>query len=151
MLCCTAGNFPHNWFCETNNWYLPHDWRTEIPWLHVKWLSLTEVLDHVDTIIYHRSILSWSQDTNFIASAYTQFNSIHPLSWEKCLECQRAWETCLECQCIRIWVEWDEKQVWYVLRKWFQLSGDWMIKVPLPIFAHFTFGLQTKEKFYIGL
>ena len=36
----------------------------------------------------------------------------------KCLECQRTLESCLECQCVGMWVEWDEKQVWYVLRKW---------------------------------
>ena len=32
-----------------------------------------------------------------------------------------------------------------------QLSGDWMIPLLLPNFAHFTSGLQTKERFYIGL
>ena len=74
----------------------------------------------------------------------------------KCLECQRTLESCLECQCVRIWVEWDEKQVWYVTSSQKAVAAvlrlyQRMIKVPLTIFAHFTFGLQTKEKFYVWL
>ena len=67
----------------------------------------------------------------------------------KCLECQRTWESCLECQCIGMWVEWDEKEVWCVTSSQNAVAAVWIlfpriIKVPLTIFAHFTFGLQTK-------